>query len=457
MIFFRLFLGYLLQMIPFAYLCCYPFLNYLRYSKRKTLGITLLLFLTLGTLFSGGSCYLFTLFSARDASNIHASFSVSNLIFMGCLIPCFFWYAFSIKAIWQKKLFIFFFCMTAALALTSTANIIEMYLYPTSDMGGLPYRGNALFTIASVTAIALPLLWLLLKYAYLPVEESLGSKESGYLSILSVLLFIILGSGLIFSNYERMNDPLLLFFYCALMVTVFVIYFVCFKLFFHTHEKLVAEQNLVQIAHQLEMNEAQYKRISDNIENSRKMRHDLRHHFLVLQGLLSTQKNAEALQYLEQFTPSLDDSAVIKWCNNTVVNMVLSHYKTLAEEKKITFNTRVTLSEEITVQDSDISVLLGNLLENAITAAARAPKENRLINLNIIRSGKMIAITADNGFDGKIKPENGRFLSIKPHHTGIGLQSIESIAKKYSGGVEFDTTTENGGFIFHASVMLKMD
>ncbi|MEG0377393.1 MAG: GHKL domain-containing protein [Eubacterium sp.] len=456
MIFLRLALGYLLQMGPFAFLSSYPFLNHFKYSKRKTLWLTVLMLLCLSIIFAGVSCYLFVLLSP-DESNIHLSFSASNLVFMLCLIPCLLWYIFAIKVIWQKKLFIFFFCLTAALALTSTSNIIEMVMNPIGGMGMLPYQGSSLFTIAGVTAIVLPPLWLLLKYAYLPVAEGLSPKESGYLSILSALLFIVLGSGLIFSNYEEMNNPLLLFFYCALMITVFVIYFACFKLFFHTHQKLIAEQNLVQIAHQLEMNEAQYSHIIDNIENSRKMRHDLRHHFLVLKALLSTDKNAEALEYLNQFTQSLDDSALIKWCDNTIVNMIISYYKTLSEEKDITFNTRITLPQEIAIQDSDISVLLGNLLENAITAAACAPEQNPSINLNIIRSGKMLAITADNSFDGHTNIENGRFCSTKAHHTGIGLQSIEIIAKKYSGGVEFDTSTDKDGFVFHASVMLKTD
>jgi hypothetical protein len=65
----------------------------------------------------------------------------------------------------------------------------------------------------------------------------------------------------------------------------------------------------------------------------------------------------------------------------------------------------------------------------------------------------MLAVTVDNGFDGMVNMDCGRYRSTKSQHTGIGLQSIEDIAVKYNGGVEFSHKNQE----FHSSVMLGMN
>ena len=64
----------------------------------------------------------------------------------------------------------------------------------------------------------------------------------------------------------------------------------------------------------------------------------------------------------------------------------------------------------------------------------------------------MLAITVDNSFSGTVRMSDGKYLSTKKSHTGYGLESMEAIAEKYSGGVEFT----HEGRVFHSSVMMAM-
>ena len=75
------------------------------------------------------------------------------------------------------------------------------------------------------------------------------------------------------------------------------------------------------------------------------------------------------------------------------------------------------------------------------------------MRLNMICSGKMLAIAVDNGFDGNVRLEGGRYLSTKPGHLGMGLKRLDDISKKYHGGVEFT----HDGTEFHASVMAGLE
>ena len=74
----------------------------------------------------------------------------------------------------------------------------------------------------------------------------------------------------------------------------------------------------------------------------------------------------------------------------------------------------------------------------------------RFVRLGMASSGRMLAITVDNGFVGALRQEGGTYLSTKDGHEGIGLASVASVAARYGGTVEF---AHDSG-MFHASVML---
>lgn len=447
MIFFRMFFGSLLQLAPFAALCIVPFAGHLRYPKRRAALLTAGLLLGLCLLFAAACVYLATVYPVGQAL-----FNGANAVFMVCLVPCLLWYLFLVREIWQKKLFLFFFALTSALAMVSVCNMIETWLEMGQQVDGLPYYGHSIFIIAGLTAALLPPLFLLLKHGYLPISDDLNGKESGYLSVLAILLFVVLACGLVPINYENIYNPMSLFLFFALLVAVFIVYFFYFKLILHNHEKLQAQQQLAQVEHQLALRDEQYHRISDSIESSRRTRHDFRHHIITLQGFLAAGQVAQAEQYLNQYIQTLNEDGIAKFCENTVVNVLVNHYGALAKEKGFEFTARIELPAIMVVEDLDLSVLLGNLLENAIEGAAHAPQGNRSIRLAVFYLGNMLAITVDNGFDGVVQQVKGGYLSRKEGHTGIGLKSIESIALKYGGGLDLG----HDGAQFHASVMLCM-
>ena len=143
---------------------------------------------------------------------------------------------------------------------------------------------------------------------------------------------------------------------------------------------------------------------------------------------------------------------LVELCRNPVVNMVVGHYRALALQKDIRFQVRIQVPDQLSVADIDLSVILGNLLENAIDAAACGNQDERFIQFHMLCSGSMLAITVDNGFHGEIRKVDRRYVSSKPNHSGLGLRNIEMIADKYEGGVEFT----HDPHVFHSSVMLAL-
>ncbi len=451
MIFLRLFIGCLSQLLPFCYLCFYPFHNCFRFSNKKAKPIAYIIILISSLVFSITGTYISTILNKN-----YFLFQMVNIIFMFCLLPCIFYYFYIIKDFWQKKLFIFTFTITSALTITSICNMLStlVYLDKQSTSDGLPYRGYTTLIIITVTAVILPFLILLLKKVYLPIKDELNKSECGQLSILSCFLFIVLASGLSFINFNYLfENPMTLFLFFSLILSVFIIYFLYFKIYFSVHEKYIAENKYIKIQYDMQLLNEQYQQFNQKIEASRKIKHDFKHHIITIQSCLDKNEIDKAQNYIQQYLKDIQQYDLLKFCDHQVINILVSYYYTLAKEQQIDFVSHINIPAEIPIANSDISVLLGNLLENAVTAANLSNNATRHIYLNIMCHRKMLAITVDNSFNGNVQQnEQGEYISTKQNHTGIGLKSITDIAQKYNGDVQFTHDNDE----FHAQVMIAL-
>jgi two-component system sensor histidine kinase AgrC len=443
----RLSAGFLLQVIPFAVLAFYPYCGQLRFSRKRSVFLTLGLLLGLAAVFAGCGCYLQSLLPAD-----HTLFQAVNVAFFLCLLPCLAWYLYLVTVIWQKKLFVFSFALTGGLVITSINNAICTMFATPARYDGLPYRGWELLILAVLTALLLPLFLLILARYYRPLEAALTPQECTYLSGLPLLLFLLLTVGLSFIDYDFLYNPMSLFLFFTLFILVLVIYLIFFKMMYLSYEKLRSQNEAAQARHLYAIQEEQYRHICANIETSRRMNHDLRHHMVTLQGFLQGGHVQEACDYLEQYLDSARQVELVELCRNPVVNMVVGYYRARAIQKAIRFQVRIQIPDELSIPDIDLSVILGNLLENAIDVADCGEQEDRFIQFHMRCSGQMLAITVDNGFHGEIRKVDGRYVSNKTNHSSLGLRNIEVIAEKYDGGVEFT----HDPHVFHSSVMLAL-
>ena len=425
MIFWRLFFGWLIQIGPFALLCIQPFAGQLRFPLRKTGAVMLILFAGLAAAFALTGCALH-----RASASDPWLFVKVNMAFFVSLIFCFLWYLYAVTASWPKKLFVFSYVLSGAFIITSISNAIATRLHM-GRSDGLPYLGCTPLILLLAAAAFLPVLLFVLKRHYQIMADSFTNRESIYISTLSIVLCVALSSGLICFGYLNLYEPMNLLLYIALLISIFAMNGICFKLLDITHEKMSAQRKYDELHCQLSLQVEQYRRISNNMEATRRMRHDLKHHMITIQGFLQGGNVKEAEQYLDHYLLVTKELEIPKLCDNAVVNTI-------------------AIPADLAVQDIDLSVLIGNLLENAFDAALLVEGEARFIRFNMACFGKMLAVTVDNGFNGTVKMEAGRYLSTKDQHSGFGLASVEAIAEKYSGGVEFTHEAE----VFHSSVML---
>lgn len=445
-IFLRLLIGYSLQMFPWALLCGFPFRVQL--SLKHNISVILTVFIgALGVIFSCICCILKSILPATDLLLF-----CCNLVFFALLICAVFFYFYMTEGSSSKKLFIFFFTATAALCCTSIANMLTAMLNSSDDF--LPYSGINIPVNLLVTAAICPFLFYILKSHYLPISQNTSEGVFRSLAVVSFILFIVSAIGLTFIDRTLYPKNLTTtFLYLSLLFMLIFIYGMFFHILHIDCNEILSRNQRLQLEHQLKLNEAQYCRISETIENSRKMRHDLRHHMLTLQGYLNENDIDHARKYIEYYLHTLDQEKLHIYSENAIINYIVSHYHMTAGQQDILFCCPpLEIPGELPIEAADLSVILGNLLENALTAASSAETGNRYINLNILYTSQILVITVDNSFAGEIKKEGDAYISQKSGHQGLGIASITSIARSYDGGVEF--THED--HVFHASVMLNL-
>ena len=98
--------------------------------------------------------------------------------------------------------------------------------------------------------------------------------------------------------------------------------------------------------------------------------------------------------------------------------------------------------------------MIGNILENAITACQGVPEDKRWIQFNAEEMNEsQFLIVATNSFNGIVKMRRGNYLSTKRESSGIGLSSIRRIAQTYGGSAEFS----NSDTEFYTNVIIPLD
>lgn len=217
----------------------------------------------------------------------------------------------------------------------------------------------------------------------------------------------------------------------------------------HLHEKLEHEQQMLDIL-TAEQRESRIL-LANNEKLLSRQRHDLRHHIAVIQEL-SDKNDTELQEYLNTISEKIP-APKKRFCENNVVNAIVLHYAFICDKIGCNFTCELSVPETNSAKlDSDLCVIFANLLENGTEACKRMTSRNRYITIKSRYKNSILSITMDNSFEGNINIEDKRYISSKRNDYGIGIGSIQSIAKNYNGEAEF----KNKDNVFYSSIYINI-
>lgn len=232
---------------------------------------------------------------------------------------------------------------------------------------------------------------------------------------------------------------------------VSVFYFVFVLLYYVETQKqfeLQRERDLLDV--QLRQAHSEFATLRQLHQNAAAYRHDMRHHFALLQGLANRGRLEEIREYLQTTLSDIDAFTPLRFCENETVNVILSFFDARAKRADTELEVEAVLPDELYTSDTELCSLLCNALENALYAAEAIPEAaNRRIRLRLHIRNTKLCVEIRNTYQNEPEFRDDMPVTSKTEH-GIGTKSMVHIVEKYGGVYKF--ATKDGWFIFQATL-----
>lgn len=167
----------------------------------------------------------------------------------------------------------------------------------------------------------------------------------------------------------------------------------------------------------------------------RGIRHDYRNHLQAMQAFLASEQMDELNLYMQQLNNELNQVDTIIRTGNTVIDALVNTKLTQARRKGVELDATALAPAQLSIDNIDLAIILGNLLNNAIEATTERINVNedkeRFIRLYIAPMKGTLYINLTNTME---QAPHQYFLSLKaPNRQGYGIERIDRTVKKYQG------------------------
>lgn len=174
----------------------------------------------------------------------------------------------------------------------------------------------------------------------------------------------------------------------------------------------------------------------------RNARHDMKHHFIVMMKMIEMKEFSDLSEYLSKLIQENKyEKLGVSRTDNIVIDALINAKYIYAEKNGIHFDIQINVPIQLPFENADISILLGNILDNAFEASIQLPVNKRNVELIMRLDNNMLIVVSKNQYCGiLIKDKNGRLATTKgdAQNHGIGLKSVYRITNKYHGSVVID-------------------
>ena len=286
-------------------------------------------------------------------------------------------------------------------------------------MGFAVFGNTEIIESGFIQAIIFLILCSLFRYYYKNREDySFKSRYSWLLILIAVGTALI---GVLTVNEDSSYD------YLIALILLFI-NFLNFYIYNLEQESFKAQHKLKLIETSNYAYQNQIKIMNESQQKIRFLRHDFYRHINKLKNL----SEENDVQSIKQYLNEMEDAVVVKKeyskTGNDDVDSLLNYELSLAAEFGGEIIYDVNLPEKLNISSFDITIILGNLMDNAIEALRNS--EKKLLKVNIQFNKGIIRIDIENSYDPKYKKKHdGR-------EHGIGLLSVENTLQKYHGKLD---------------------
>lgn len=190
---------------------------------------------------------------------------------------------------------------------------------------------------------------------------------------------------------------------------------------------------------------SRYQGILEQYQEQTNVKHDLKNHFISLSALAEHEEWDKLKDYLLKiYHAGMIGEDEIE-TGNSVVNAIINTKRQTAKQKNITFDCNVNIAKPLLIDEYDLCIIWGNILDNAIKAADASKERYIFVQAEIVKRNLII----------NVKNSTASDIGQNDFGTkdwGTGLKNINKIVQKENGIMEIEIK----GAVFDISIMLPI-
>lgn len=210
-----------------------------------------------------------------------------------------------------------------------------------------------------------------------------------------------------------------------------------------------------RIQNYVELQKSEQNKVDDYNKNITKISHDMKNYVLGVESLIRSGQYDKALNELADISNNVIKTTSVISSKDSVVNHILNAKLWNMEREGIRLERKINIEKEIPINTGDISVLLGNALDNAIEYVGSHKNVEQLISLDISYSRNIFMAKVSNPVEENIVIPKDMVLRTtkKTRGHGVGMKSVKDICLRYNG--TFKVKCENK--IFTEEIIMILD
>ena len=269
--------------------------------------------------------------------------------------------------------------------------------------------------------------------AFVSIEGKVGRLNSILTFSVSAVSIVGLGATMFIAttDYASQLETQISILVLAFLFTNIILYLMLAQI-----ERLrKKEYELKLLEEKTAFDSARHRETTAVWDNVRRIQHDMKQHFSVINAQLQAGKVDESREYLAKLIPEIESMGrIIRSENKTIDYIINSKLSALTDTQIVISGLIADFSD---IEDRDLACLFGNILDNAIEAIADLDEKRIEILFSVENASRMIIFK--NTIGKSVLKTNPELRSTKNDTSshGYGHKIVEKIVKDHRGMIDY--------------------
>ena len=292
---------------------------------------------------------------------------------------------------------------------------------------GTPYRTGLLLSVKMVLLFYVVTV-LHFRNQFRHQKQGISMLSHSILPIFVLAFFVLLTS--ILAELYRMGLALGIKM-IAIMASVHFVVVVTIYRSIHAVRKAGEEYDMEKLHYMLHVQRESLEKFIGQEQELYRLRHELEHKLFTVQYLFEKNQREEGFRVLKQIIVELCGDAKNISASQNIVETVITNIEKKYETEAIHIEKQILFPDETIMELVDLCILLGDLLDNAMEAAAES--EEKQVRISVKEEFNCLYLQISNTFSEKNSDVKNFVSKKEAGRHGFGMRNIREIVKRYGG------------------------